>query len=171
MAWGQGGAYRWQRSRERRIVTTMHRKLALILAHWHDAALGATAALLEAERGRFTPWLPVFMAAGVVLYFSLHAEPAWWPAALALAGAVAGMWLSRGRAVLPAACWVLAAAALGFVAAQLHAAAAPPLLDAPSRAPFVSGTVRAVGALPLGRRVTLDQADFDAGPALGGTVR
>src|SRR5258708_38376126 len=132
MARGQGGAYRWQRSRERRIVTTMHRKLALILAHWHDAALGATAALLEAERGRFTPWLPVFMAAGVVLYFSLHAEPAWWPAALALAVAVAGMWLSRGRTVLPAACCVLAAAALGFVPAPSHPPPPPPPLPLPT---------------------------------------
>src|SRR5260370_36918442 len=102
MAWGQGGAYRWQRSRERRIVTTMHRKLALILAHWHDAALGATAALLEAERGRFTPWLPVFVAAGVVLYFSLHAEPAWWPAPLPPPAPPAGRVRVRAATALPA---------------------------------------------------------------------
>ena len=45
----------------------------------------------DAERGRFAPWLPVCMGAGVVLYFSLRTEPrSGWAAAV-----VCAAWRSR----------------------------------------------------------------------------
>ena len=41
-----------------------------LLALWHTG--------IEAERGRFVPWLSVCMGAGVVAYFGLRAEPNAW---------------------------------------------------------------------------------------------
>jgi hypothetical protein len=38
----------------------------------------ALAEWIDAERGRFVPWFAVSMVAGVLLYFSLRAEPPWW---------------------------------------------------------------------------------------------
>lgn len=149
----------------------MHRNLALTFTSWRAVASDVFAAWVEAEHGRFMPWLPVFMAVGVACYFSLDAEPAWWPAAFVLACALVGARLSRNGATLPAACRLLAAAALGFGAAQFHAATAADLLDVPTRATVVTGTVRAVEALPLGRRITLEAVTFDAGPTLPRAVR
>ena len=50
----------------------------------------------------------------------------------------------------------LAAAAIGFASAQLATARAPPPVVLPTHATIVTGTVRAVEALPDGRRVTLE---------------
>src|ERR1700733_3609542 len=49
------------------------------------------AMFIEAERGRFVLWLPVFMGSGVLAYYALHAEPPPWisPAASATGFAVA----------------------------------------------------------------------------------
>ena len=149
----------------------MRRNLALTFTSWRAVASDVFTAWVEAEHGRFMPWLPVFMAVGVACYFSLDAEPAWWPAAFVLACALVGARLSRNGATLPAACRLLAAAALGFGAAQFHAATAADLLDVPTRATVVTGTVRAVEALPLGRRITLEAVTFDAGPTLPRAVR
>src|SRR3954451_22362195 len=60
-------------------------------AEWRFlAAVGAT---LERERARWLLWLPVCLAAGIVMYFNLPGEPpgwcGWLAAALGLAGAVA----------------------------------------------------------------------------------
>ena len=43
---------------------------------------------IEAERGRFALWLPVFMLAGDALYFALLAEPPAWAGPVALGAAV-----------------------------------------------------------------------------------
>ena len=44
------------------------------------------AAWAEAERGRFMPWLPVCMSMGVLLFFSLLAEPPRWLGSVIPAG-------------------------------------------------------------------------------------
>ncbi len=79
---------------------------------------------LEAERSRLPLWLPVFMGAGVLAYYALRFEPAVWlgPAA-ALLAAAAAIRLPRLRWLLAP----LAAAALGFAAAQIATARAPPI--------------------------------------------
>ncbi|MBN8889557.1 MAG: hypothetical protein J0H91_04595, partial [Rhodospirillales bacterium] len=97
-----------------------------IATRWH--------AWVEAERGRFALWLPVWMAAGVVLYFSLTAEPPWWAGAAGLAGALAATGLLWRRPVPRAAAACLAAAALGLGSAQLATLRAAPLAAIPSHA-------------------------------------
>ncbi len=110
-------------------------------------------------------WLPVFMIAGVLGYYDLRFEPpAWAGAAAALPALAAAILLRRWwwpRAVVAA----LAASAIGFAAAQLATARAPPPESAlPSHATQVTGTLRAVEALPEGRRVTLEAVHLDDDP-------
>ena len=70
---------------------------------------------VEAERGRFVPWLAVCMGAGVVTYFDLLAEPNVWAGAaavlIALLACIAAWRAPVGRAVALAGL----AAALGFL--------------------------------------------------------
>ncbi len=119
------------------------------------------ASLVAAERGRWALWLPVFMGAGVLVYFALAAEPAWWwglaVALPTLAGAVLARPFLVHRAVLLAAC----AAAIGFGSAQLATWRALPLEPLPKKAVIITGTVRAVELLPAGRRVSIDNAKLD----------
>ncbi len=120
----------------------------------------------EAERGRLMPWLAVFMAAGVLAYFSLGHEPsAVTGPALAAGGAALCAPLRRwaaGRAVSLA----LLAAACGFASAQWASIRAAPPLGLPRTATIITGTVRAVEPLPEGRRLFLVDARLDGGPAL-----
>ncbi len=123
-----------------------------------SALPSALADWAAAERGRFALWLPLCMAAGAALYLTLTVEPPLW---IGGAGCIAAGVLaiaSRGVPIARAASAAGLAAALGFASGQLATARAPPLLDVPPRAVVVSGVVRAVEALPEGRRVTLEQA-------------
>lgn len=127
---------------------------------------------LAAERGRFALWLPVFMGAGDLAYFTLRAEPPGWAGIGLLLPAVAGALLARPWRLLRAALAAMAAAALGFTAAQFAAARAPPLLILPNHAAVASGTVDALESLPEGRRVTLRRATIGAdASALPRTLR
>src|SRR4051812_48404532 len=64
---------RWRTSR---LVTGRWNAPLQRLATSRLGRLAAT--LAEAERGRFVLWLPVFMAAGVLLYYDLRFEPPAW---------------------------------------------------------------------------------------------
>jgi competence protein ComEC len=126
-----------------------------------------TAALrdwLEQERDRLPLWLPVFMGAGVLTYYDLRFEPAFWVGPVTCAGAfLAAALLPAGRLLLAP----IAAAALGFAAGQVATARAPPIeTGLPSRATIVTGVVAAVERLPEGRRVTLAAASLDGTPPL-----
>ena len=126
------------------------------------AALRAWA---DAERGRFVPWLPVCMGAGVVLYFGLATEPQWWigPAAAALSLLLCIL----GWRSFPARASALAilAASLGFLSAQAANWRALPTASLPSKAVIMTGTVRGVDMLPDGRRLVLEQVRLgDADP-------
>lgn len=125
--------------------------------------------VLAAQQGRLTLWLPVFMGAGVLLYFSLRSEPPLWAgAAVALPAAVAAV-LARFpiRAIIAP----LAAAAIGFAAAQVATVRALPLEHLPHRAVELAGTVQAVEVLPEGVRVTLRPVQLDGGAALARSLR
>ncbi|HUZ63385.1 MAG TPA: ComEC/Rec2 family competence protein [Acetobacteraceae bacterium] len=119
-------------------------------------------AWLDAEQGRFTLWLPVFMGAGVVGYFDLPIEPAAWIGPAAVAAVLAAWLASRRWLPLRALAAALLAAAVGFSAAAWRTAGEPPMPVLPFRAVVLSGTVRAVDPLPVGRRVVL------ARPHIGG---
>jgi competence protein ComEC len=114
---------------------------------------------LDIERERLAVWLPVFMGIGVLGYYTLRFEPEVW-----IGPAIAAPLL--GAAVLlPGGRWLLgpfAATALGFAAAQMATIRAPPIeADLPTHATIVTGTVRAVEALPDGRRITIQPAWLD----------
>jgi competence protein ComEC len=134
--------------------------IASVIARW-----------IEAEQGRFMPWLPVFMGAGNVLFFAQSAEPAAWigPVFLGLALPLLALcW--RGR--LPramASC--LLALTLGFAAASLRTHAMPPMPDLPRGAVILSGAVMAVEPLPQGRRVILGDVALDGGSVMARGLR
>ncbi len=124
-----------------------------LLARWHS--------WIEAERGRFVPWLAVFMGAGVLAYFDQRAEPNAWAGAaavlIALLACVAAWRAPAGRALALAGL----AAALGFMSAQAATWRALPLEALPTRAAVLTGVVRGVDLLPEGRRVTLAGVRLD----------
>ncbi len=140
---------------------------------WNDIAQRATALLsgwAEAETGRFLLFLPVFMAAGIVAYFDWPGEP---PATPALAGAAALLgiaWWVRRRFWVVAMVWA-GVACVGFAAARLEAAGAPPWDELPRRAAIVTGRVRALEMLPEGRRATIEAASLDGGAMLARSLR
>jgi competence protein ComEC len=125
---------------------------------------------LDAERDRLPIWLPVFMGAGVLAYFSLRFEPPAWAGAAIAAPALSIAIRRQGLRWLFA---PLAAAAIGFTAGQFATARAPPIeVDLPTHATVVTGTVRAVEILPEGRRITIQPAWLDeATEPLGRSVR
>ncbi|MEA2738879.1 MAG: competence protein ComEC [Acetobacteraceae bacterium] len=114
---------------------------------------------LDTERERLAVWLPVFMGAGVLSYYALRFEPVvWLGAAVAIPALGIAVWLPRVR-------WLfgpVAAAALGFAAAELATARAPPIEpELPNRATIVTGTLASVEVLPDGRRITIQPAWLD----------
>ncbi len=127
---------------------------------------------VEAERGRFVPWLSVCMGGGVVAYFDLQAEPnAWAGAAAALSASLAlviGWRAPVGRAAALAGLF----AALGFLSGQFATWRALPIEPLPTRAAILTGTVRGVDLLPDGRRVTLSDVRLEPdAPPLARLVR
>ena len=138
---------------------------------WRAALAAVVLDWSMAERGRFAPWLAVFMAAGNALYFSLRSEPSGRAGAAALliaGGLAAACWRWQ---VPRAAALCAVAVSLGFVAAEFAAARAPPPMQVSRRGTLVLGRVRAVEPLPQGLRVTLDAPHFDDGPAQPRRVR
>ena len=112
---------------------------------------------IEAERGRFMPWLAVAMGAGVLLYLSLRAEPAPWVGPAALGAAALCCALAWRRQVRRSAALCLLAGAAGFASIQ-HEAGTAPLIEAlPSRAVVLTGRVSGVALLPEGRRVSHEE--------------
>jgi competence protein ComEC len=133
-------------------------------ARWHG--------WIEAERGRFMPWLSVCMGIGVVAYFDLQAEPNAWAGAAAVLSAllacIIGWRAPVGRAMALAGLF----AALGFLSGQAATWRALPIEPLPTRAVILTGTVRGVDLLPEGRRVTLSDVQLDPdAPLLGRLVR
>ena len=117
------------------------------------------AALYDAERERLALWLPVFIGAGVLGYYALRFEPAAWAGAAVIVPAIVLAIMFPGLRWLVA---PIAAAALGFASAQFATARAPPIeADLPTHAAIVTGMIRAVEALPEGRRVLIRPAAVD----------
>ena len=133
-----------------------------------SAALGA---IFTAERGRFVLFLPVFMAAGITLYFALPQEPWQWLGAGAAAIAAAATALSWRLPVPRACCLCLLAASLGFGSASLATRLAPAWDALPRRGVTVTGTIGMLEALPAGRRITILAPSLDGATPLGRAVR
>jgi len=132
------------------------------------AALGAWA---DGERGRFAPWLPVFMGAGVLLYFGLRHEPPWWEGGAGVLLCAAACALGWRSFPARAAALTGLAAALGFLSAQGAAWRAKPPLDLPRTAVVMTASVRGVDVLPDGHRLVLQSARVGDGEPLERLVR
>lgn len=132
----------------------------------------AFVAWVEAERGRFAPWMAVAMVAGAVGYFVPRAEPSVWaaPGAVALAAAAATLGWRHG---VPRFLALLGlAAALGFGSAQWAAWRVPPMEPLPPRAVVLTASVRGVDVLADGRRMVLEDVRLAPGqPPLRRLVR
>lgn len=115
-----------------------------------------------AERDRWGLWLPIAGGTGVALYFGLPVEPAPW---LAAAAPVAALGLAVGLRRWPVAVLfgaLLAAAAIGFAAAQLRTAlVAAPVLERELAPVELSGRAIEIQALPGGRRLLLDRLQIE----------
>ncbi|HQT80181.1 MAG TPA: ComEC/Rec2 family competence protein, partial [Rhodopila sp.] len=112
------------------------------------------------ERDRAPLWLPVFMGAGILVYFSLRFEPPFW------AGAAFALPLIGLAIRVPLVGAPLTALVLGFAAAQMATIRAPPMeWRLPTHATIVTGTVASIEALPNGRRITIDPAWLDGAAA------
>ena len=96
------------------------------LGQWSGMAArkigGGFATRLLQERSRWPLWLPVGMACGIGLYFSLNDEPSLWTGITVLATALAALYLSRRQRWLPVAMGMIVAMCLGFVAIQVRTA-------------------------------------------------
>ena len=126
---------------------------------------------ISAERGRFALFLPVWMAAGVIVYFAQITEPLLWPGACLAVGALAGAVVLRRRALGGGALLCVGCAALGFSSAGLAARRAAPWADVPRTAVVLRGVVARVEILPAGRRVTVVTPSLDGGAALPRAMR
>ncbi len=160
MAWGVPARYH----------VTVNQALAAIRGVYWPSGLALLHGWAVAERGRFVAWLPVFMIAGVLFYFTLAAEPARWSGPAAF---MAGVALCRLGWVFMAprtAALALAAAALGFSAAQFATWRAPPPENFPRKAVVLTGVVRGVEIMPTNRRLTVADAQFGEEPAMVRTL-
>ncbi len=133
---------------------------------------GWFAAWVEAERGRFVPWLSVCMGIGVCAYFAQATEPHPWTGPVAVLAALLATVASWRSMLARAAAFAALAAALGFFSGQAATWRALPIEPLPSRAVILTGTVRGVDILPDGRRATLAEVRLGAdAPTLQRLVR
>ena len=127
---------------------------------------------LESERDRWILWCPVFLGLGIVLYFELTIEPAWWiglaAVSLAVVGAVACRRSSSGLVVGIA----VALAAFGFARAQLQTAlVATPVLEKRIGPKTVTGRVVHLEKLTRGHRFVLERISISGLPERATPVR
>ena len=141
------------------------------LVRLHAAAERAFARWVEAELGRFLPWLAVFMGAGIVLFFARPAEPPAWIGFAFVALTVPLLALGWRHQIARAATGCLLSLALGFASASLRTHAMPPPADLPRDAVAVAGTIVAVQPLPTGRRVILDHVTLGDGAMMARGLR
>ncbi len=114
-------------------------------------------AALENERARFFLWAPVWLGAGIAIYFALSREPGLTAAfAPALVFAILLACMARGTLSAVAATGMLLSG-VGFVAAKLRVEAvrAPVLERQVSNADVVGRVERVEARFPRGHRITL----------------
>ncbi len=111
------------------------------------------ARIMARERERWVLWLPVALATGIGVYFSLPMEP---PAAWVLAGS--GLVLLAAVLNRRAGSVVMAVMAVGFAAASLRTASvAAPVLDRRIGPVTVQGRVILAESFPQGARLTIER--------------
>ncbi len=126
-------------------------------------AIASGAQCLAAERDRWVLWLPVGLATGIGVYFSLPMEPPPWLGPALVAGLVvlaifANTGFVRHRGYLSSSVIVIATIVLGFSTAQIRTATvAAPSLQKRMGPMSVLGQVSGIDVLVNGTRITLDR--------------
>ncbi|MDD3029746.1 MAG: ComEC/Rec2 family competence protein [Alphaproteobacteria bacterium] len=118
--------------------------------------LSVLARNFQAERARWSYWLPVAVAGGVVLYFVLPFEPPVFVLGLpVILGA--GAWLLKERSwPLALAFFALMLVSLGFAASKTETLLdARPMLDAPQEFIPITGRVLGIDIMPDSLRIVL----------------
>lgn len=131
---------------------------------WAAHVWAAFVSALQAERFRWSLWLPVTFAAGIGAYFLLTVEPPLWWGICAVILGLALLWRLRNHAgaVLAAA---LVMAALGFLAADLRTErVAAPALAKRTNAVEVTGRILRRSPDDGGTRVLMAVEEVDALP-------
>jgi competence protein ComEC len=112
--------------------------------------------LAELGPGRLVPWLAVSFGAGIVIYFALDREPAWWAAAVLLAGTVSASIAFRQAPVGFPIALGLAGLTAGFAVATLKRAIIDhPVLQAPAWNVDIAGFVEVREERERSDRITL----------------
>lgn len=125
------------------------------------APKGLTARLLLAERARWPYWLPVMAGLGIVCYFDLPSEPAWWVVPAVLFGLTLLVPFISGRPWLRWALLLLLAAVLGFGAAQYRTETLKQSLITRDIGPTtIEGRLIRFEPYPKGGRITLEQVQI-----------
>ncbi|CCQ73968.1 ComEC/Rec2 family competence protein [Magnetospira sp. QH-2] len=110
------------------------------------------------ERERWPLWLPVAMAIGVAVYFTLSFEPVWWLGTALFMAASAGAWMLWHHGIGRMLAVLAVALALGFAVSQLRTAlVADTVLEKRHGPATVSGRIVQVEALPKQKRITLER--------------
>ncbi len=114
-----------------------------------------------AERERWPLWLPVLLAAGVALFFSLPNEPAWYIGPAATGGLACAAWALRRHGYVLLALLALLALALGFWAAQDRSArVAGPIIAGKLGPVSLTGTIAEIETRPHGLRLSLRDSEI-----------
>lgn len=138
-------------------VARPFRLLARCLSPRMAVAALAAAATTEVDRGVAFLMVPVFLAAGVVFYFSLAAEPGFLQPLACVAGLAVGVWLVRSRPRLSLVLTAALLVALGVLCAKLETWRASTLTLGSEVSTRLTGRVVAIDAMASGRmRLTLD---------------
>jgi competence protein ComEC len=128
-------------------------------------------AFLERQRGRFVLFLPAFLAAGMLAYFSLVREPSLVWATAACAGCAIATGLAWRHILARAICLAAGFAVGGFALACLATNLAPAWPPLPRHAVVIVGRITALEVLPAGRRVTLAHPSLDGAAPLARALR
>lgn len=126
------------------------------------SAFSRLADALQGEQERWPLWLPVFLGAGIGIYFGLPREPSGWLGAAFLTITLLACALLRRRPFVVLAAIAFALVAAGFSVAQLRAA----LVEAPALARkigpvAVEGRIAEIESKTTGYRVVLDHVRID----------
>ncbi len=117
---------------------------------------------VERQRDRLVLWLPVFLAIGVLAYYQPLQEPWPWLGAVCAASVGVPLLALWRHDLIRLALTPFLATTIGFTAAQVATARAPPLATTlPWQATIVTGAIRAIDILPEGRRLTLAHPVLD----------
>jgi len=118
-----------------------------------------------AERERWPLWLPVLLAVGVGLYFSLPAEPPWYAGPSVVGALICAAWMLRRHGYLLLAALALLAMGTGFWAAQERSArVAGPIVAAKMGPVGLTGTIAEIETRPHGLRLSLRHCEIARRP-------